>query len=482
MLRHPSNRGYGASQKTGYVRALKDGAAVVVMVHADNQYDPGLVAEMAAPILAGDADVVIGSRLLDDRAIAGGMPRWKWVGNRLLTGIENRAFGVRFSEYHTGYRAFSGDFLRSIPFLRNSDDFVFDQEIFAQMLARQGARGRDPDPDALLPRGVLGGLRDEPALRVQDAVGARALPARPPLGTAAPARRMARRGPYVAILLAALAIRVVWVLATPDYTLVHDAVDYDRHAAHLVADGTLRDVLRARDGVPAAGVSARRWRACTRSSASGEDRIEWARLVNALIGTGIVALIGVIARQLWGRREALAAMALGAVYMPLIEVGQAVMSEPLFALLMLGAIACALRRWVILAGLLLGLAILARANGMILVLPLAWAVWERRARGGGRRCWCVVAALTVIPWTIRNYARARPLRAGLDPVRLRHGRHLQRPGAARSGEPGVVAVAAPHRELDPLIGEHPRDQRGGARPGAAERTRSTTSRTTRGRW
>ena len=139
MLRTPANRGYGASQKTGYVRALRDGAEVIVMVHADNQYDPGLVAEMAAPILAGEADIVIGSRLLDDRAIAGGMPRWKWLGNRLLTGIENRAFGVRFSEYHTGYRAFSADFLRSIPFLRNSDDFVFDQEIFAQILAR-GAR------------------------------------------------------------------------------------------------------------------------------------------------------------------------------------------------------------------------------------------------------------------------------------------------------------------------------------------------------
>ena len=135
------------------------------MVHADNQYDPGLVAEMAAPILAGEADIVIGSRLLDDRAIAGGMPRWKWVGNRLLTGIENRAFGVRFSEYHTGYRAFSADFLRSIPFLRNSDDFVFDQEIFAQMLARGARVRRDPDPDALLPRGVERRLRDEPALR-----------------------------------------------------------------------------------------------------------------------------------------------------------------------------------------------------------------------------------------------------------------------------------------------------------------------------
>jgi 2-polyprenyl-3-methyl-5-hydroxy-6-metoxy-1,4-benzoquinol methylase len=146
VLRHPANRGYGASQKSGYVRALRDGASVIVMVHADNQYDPGLVAEMAAPILAGEADIVIGSRLLVDRAVAGGMPRWKWLGNRLLTGIENRVFGVRFSEYHTGYRAFSADFLRSIPFLRNSDDFVFDQEIFAQMLARRARVREIPIP------------------------------------------------------------------------------------------------------------------------------------------------------------------------------------------------------------------------------------------------------------------------------------------------------------------------------------------------
>jgi SAM-dependent methyltransferase len=139
VVRHPRNRGYGAGQKTGYARALLDGADVIVMVHADDQYDPALVPEMVQPILDGRADMVIGSRLLRDRAIAGGMPRWKWLGNRLLTGIENRVFGVRLSEYHTGYRAFSADLLRSIPFLRNSDDFVFDQQIFAQVLAR-GAR------------------------------------------------------------------------------------------------------------------------------------------------------------------------------------------------------------------------------------------------------------------------------------------------------------------------------------------------------
>jgi 2-polyprenyl-3-methyl-5-hydroxy-6-metoxy-1,4-benzoquinol methylase len=139
VLRHPVNRGYGASQKSGYTRALLDGADIVVMVHADDQYDPALVTDMAAPIARGQTDMVIGSRLLEHRAVTDGMPRWRWVGNRLLTSLENRVFGRAFSEYHTGYRAFSADLLRSIPFLRNSDDFVFDQEIFAQILAR-GAR------------------------------------------------------------------------------------------------------------------------------------------------------------------------------------------------------------------------------------------------------------------------------------------------------------------------------------------------------
>jgi hypothetical protein len=132
---HPTNRGYGANQKTCYVTALRDGADIVVMVHADNQYDPRLVPEMVAPIVSGQADVVIGSRLLNDRAIVGGMPRWKWVGNKFLTWVENQAFRRRYSEYHTGYRAFSADFLRSVAFLRNADAFVFDQEIFAQAAA-----------------------------------------------------------------------------------------------------------------------------------------------------------------------------------------------------------------------------------------------------------------------------------------------------------------------------------------------------------
>ena len=137
VLRHPANRGYGANQKTCYVRAILDGADAVVMVHADNQYDPALVADMVKPIEAGIADVVIGSRLLEDEAVAGGMPRWKWVGNRFLTALENAAFRRGYSEYHTGYRAFSTDFLRSVAFLRNADEFVFDQQIFAQIVARR---------------------------------------------------------------------------------------------------------------------------------------------------------------------------------------------------------------------------------------------------------------------------------------------------------------------------------------------------------
>lgn len=134
VIKHSVNRGYGANQKTCYVRAALDGADIVVMVHGDNQYDPALVRDMVRPIEDGRADAVIGSRMLDDKSISGGMPHWKWVGNKALTWVENRAFDRSFSEYHTGYRAFSVDLLRQIPFLRNSDGFVFDQEIFAQII------------------------------------------------------------------------------------------------------------------------------------------------------------------------------------------------------------------------------------------------------------------------------------------------------------------------------------------------------------
>lgn len=136
VIRHRVNRGYGANQKTCYATALRAGAEIVVMVHADNQYDPSLVPDLVQPIEDDLADVVMGSRLLRDRAIAGGMPRWKWLGNRMLSTIENRAFRRSFSEYHTGYRAFSAAALREVAFLRNSDGFIFDQEIIAQLVAR----------------------------------------------------------------------------------------------------------------------------------------------------------------------------------------------------------------------------------------------------------------------------------------------------------------------------------------------------------
>ncbi|HEX8051451.1 MAG TPA: methyltransferase domain-containing protein [Thermoleophilaceae bacterium] len=146
VIAHPANRGYGANQKTCYTRAVRDGADVVVMVHADNQYDPALLAEMVRPIEDGEADVVMGSRLLEDETIAGGMPRWKWVGNRFLTWVENQAFRRDYSEYHTGYRAFSADFLRAVPFGRNSDGFVFDQEMFAQIVSRDARVVEQPIP------------------------------------------------------------------------------------------------------------------------------------------------------------------------------------------------------------------------------------------------------------------------------------------------------------------------------------------------
>jgi glycosyltransferase involved in cell wall biosynthesis len=134
---HVQNRGYGGNQKTCYLEALKDGADVVVMLHPDNQYDATKVPDMVAPILRGQADMVLGSRLLGGRAatLKGGMPIWKYVSNRFLTTCENTAFGTHMSEAHTGFRAYSRRLLQTIPFLINSDDFVFDSEVIAQAVA-----------------------------------------------------------------------------------------------------------------------------------------------------------------------------------------------------------------------------------------------------------------------------------------------------------------------------------------------------------
>jgi glycosyltransferase involved in cell wall biosynthesis len=133
---HDRNYGYGANQKTCYTEALRAGGDIVVMVHPDYQYDPRLVPEIVAPILRGEADLVLGSRLKSGgSAIQQGMPWWKYVANRSLTWLENRAFGLRLSEFHTGYRAFHREVLETVNFRMNSDGFVFDQEIIAQAVA-----------------------------------------------------------------------------------------------------------------------------------------------------------------------------------------------------------------------------------------------------------------------------------------------------------------------------------------------------------
>lgn len=136
VIAHPHNVGYGGNQKTCYMEALRQGADVVVMVHPDGQYDPTLIPQLVRPILAGDAAMVLGSRFLTPGgARKGGMPLYKYISNRFLTAVENLVLGRRFAELHTGYRAYSREFLETIPFLRNSSDFVFDTEVIAQAVS-----------------------------------------------------------------------------------------------------------------------------------------------------------------------------------------------------------------------------------------------------------------------------------------------------------------------------------------------------------
>jgi glycosyltransferase involved in cell wall biosynthesis len=128
----PENKGYGANQKTCYREALRHGADITVMVHPDYQYSPKLVMAMASMIISGHFDIALGSRILGGRALTGGMPLYKYIANRFLTLFENLFFGVKLSEYHTGYRAFSREVLEALPLCENSDDFVFDNEMLAQ--------------------------------------------------------------------------------------------------------------------------------------------------------------------------------------------------------------------------------------------------------------------------------------------------------------------------------------------------------------
>lgn len=157
---HTRNFGYGANQKTCYTEALREGADIVVMLHPDYQYDPTLLPELVAPIETGEADVVLGSRFLGESALKQGMPWWKYFSNRFLTGLENLVLGLHLSEYHTGYRAYSRRVLEDVPFLLNSDKFVFDQEILAQTV-HLGFRIKEvPVPTKYFPEASSAGFID----------------------------------------------------------------------------------------------------------------------------------------------------------------------------------------------------------------------------------------------------------------------------------------------------------------------------------
>jgi glycosyltransferase involved in cell wall biosynthesis len=138
-IRHESNQGYGGNQKTCYQAALDTNADVIIMLHPDYQYDPKLTTAMAAMIASGVYDVVLGSRILGMGALKGGMPTYKYIANRILTLLQNIIIKQKLSEYHTGYRAFSREILADRQWMRNSNDFVFDNQILIQ-LHHKGAR------------------------------------------------------------------------------------------------------------------------------------------------------------------------------------------------------------------------------------------------------------------------------------------------------------------------------------------------------
>jgi len=149
---HNRNYGYGANQKTCYREALRAGADIVVMVHPDYQYDPKLLPDIVRPLRSGAADVVLGSRLLTGQAMQQGMPWWKYVSNRFLTVLENRVFGLRLSEFHTGYRAYTRAALESVNLEMNSDNFIFDQEIMAQFVELGARIAEVPVPTRYFPQ------------------------------------------------------------------------------------------------------------------------------------------------------------------------------------------------------------------------------------------------------------------------------------------------------------------------------------------
>jgi glycosyltransferase involved in cell wall biosynthesis len=148
---HPENRGYGANQKTCYRLALAAGADIIIMIHPDYQYTPQLIPAMAALVASGLYPCVLASRILGGGALRGGMPWWKYISNRFLTLVENLLLGVKLSEYHTGYRAFARNLLERLPLEANSDDFVFDNQVLAQVIALGWAIGEVTCPARYLP-------------------------------------------------------------------------------------------------------------------------------------------------------------------------------------------------------------------------------------------------------------------------------------------------------------------------------------------
>jgi 4-amino-4-deoxy-L-arabinose transferase-like glycosyltransferase len=268
-----------------------------------------------------------------------------------------------------------------------------------------------------------------PAAGAADATGERA-PAAPDAATARGTRR--HRGAALlwlaalVLLAGAFAVRLAYVDATPGMKLVHDALDYDGHAVSIAQGGGYSDTLAhgrptafRPPGYPYLLGAAYKVAGVEHEAAS--ERVRVARFTGVVIGTVLVAMIGLVALQLWGPAVALVAIALGAVYVPLITMSGAVMSEPLFAVFMLASLTAAIAhrrsahryRWALLAGLLGGASILTRANAIILLVPLAAAVWDVRPRVsiralGPPAALVAVAILAIVPWTIRN---ARTLHA-----------------------------------------------------------------------
>ena len=394
-----------------------------------------------APILDGDADMVIGSRLLDDQAIAGGMPRWKWVGNRLLTAMENRAFGVRFSEYHTGYRAFSADLLRSIPFLRNSDSFVFDQELFAQVVAHGARVVEIPIPTRYFHEASSVELHDERALRPRHARRCSprftARPPRPELDAPAPPRgRLAgatgpvgETGCVSRRRLPRLRPRRLGAAgggagAAPRLRRGDARLHHRPRRARL---RLLRALARARRGLRPV-LRARRRRSarpatpsCSPGSTTSPASPARASPSGCRRRGSSQAFVGTLARRAdrrssprssggGGRRSRRSRW--GRSTSPLILVGGALMSEPLFVVLMLGSLAAAIQhrrsphayRWALLAGFVAGLAVLTRANGARPAAP-----------AGGRRsgpCAHAGRGARWRPLRCSSPSRSRPSRRG----------------------------------------------------------------------